>query len=397
MTGKLTAQAGTPHYRRTLVDRNRILKVTDRRFHAAWEELRGAKLWITETVAGECVRARDFSDLDAVRAEAARLATTQPVGSMAAMDAAQEVWWLDEWAAPEGIVGLRRLDERAMRARDALLARMVPEHFGCADADEVAELADARIVAETVVLKEELLLSSNFNRVDVDELNRWLRSHAQGVDANGSGPVHLVDGYVKECMEQSEAGRSLGIRATLAGFWPEDRKADDDEIIASALEASARMTKRRAHLNASGTYIAEHLSAAHWRGWIGQAISSLRKHGGERVQGAERRHPKHRAWERKRYIDNTPALAAALHETRRRFPNGTIGFKVTDAHRRYTITWSKGPGEGAVDVGTASGAAATAEALIICGVEPESQRSELVEALVRGREIEITRQKDGQI
>ena len=252
MTGKLTAQAGTPHYRRTLVDRNRILKVTDRRFHAAWEELRGAKLWITETVAGECVRARDFSDLGAVRAEAARLATTQPVGSMAAMDAAQEVWWLDEWAAPEGIVGLRRLDERAMRARDALLAKMVPEHFGCADADEVAELADARIVAETVVLKEELLLSSNFNRVDVDELNRWLRSHAQGVDANGSGPVHLVDEYVKECMEQSEAGRSLGINDEGLDHAPGAGKPDRATATRGGTRSVARVAPRAASVPALG-------------------------------------------------------------------------------------------------------------------------------------------------
>ena len=94
---------------------------------------------------------------------------------------------------------------------------MVPEHFECASTEEVEELADARIVAETVTLREELLLSSNFNRIEVDELNEWLRNE-QGIGkSTGGGPIHLVDGYIKECMEQSEAGRTLGVKAVLGG------------------------------------------------------------------------------------------------------------------------------------------------------------------------------------
>ena len=73
---------------------------------------------------------------------------------------------------------------------------MVPEHFGCADTDEVEQLADARIVAETVTLGEEILLSSNFNRLEVDELNRWLRTRGPGARQSGEGPIHLVDGYI---------------------------------------------------------------------------------------------------------------------------------------------------------------------------------------------------------
>jgi len=64
MTAKLTAPAGTGGFRCTFVDRNRIAKVTDRRFHAAWEELRASKLWITETVAGECPGNRRIGNLE---------------------------------------------------------------------------------------------------------------------------------------------------------------------------------------------------------------------------------------------------------------------------------------------------------------------------------------------
>ena len=295
MTAKLTAHADTAAYRRTFVDRNRIIKITDRRFHAAWEELRGARLWITETVAGECVRARDFADLATIRVVPAQLCRTEPPGSMAAMDAAQEVWWIDEWQSATGIVGLRRLDAGQKHERDALLRRMVPEHFACADTDEVEQLADARIVAETVTLEEELLLSSNFNRLELDEPNRWLRTHGPGTGQRTEGPIHLVDGYLKECMEQTEAGRMLGLKAVIAGFWPEDRPADDDEIIASAVHATARMGKKGAHLNKTGTYLADRLTDLRWRNWIVRTIGEMRACGGERIQAAERRHPKHMA------------------------------------------------------------------------------------------------------
>ena len=91
MTAKLTAQAGAEDFRRTFVDRNRILKVTDRCFHAAWEELCACKLWITETVAGECVGSRRIGNLEAMRAEAARVCRTEDPATMTAGDAAQDV------------------------------------------------------------------------------------------------------------------------------------------------------------------------------------------------------------------------------------------------------------------------------------------------------------------
>ena len=395
MTAKLSAQAGTDAYRRTLVDRNRILKITDRRFHAAWEEMRDAKLWITETVASECVRARSFANLGALRAAAAQACRTEPPGSLEGLDAAQEVWWIDEWEAESGIVGLRRLDAEQKRQRDALLRRMIPGHFECATTDEVEELADARIVAETVTLGEELLLSSNFNRIEVDELNEWLRNGERGGEGAGGGPIHLVDGYIKECMEQTEAGRTLGLKAVLAGFWPEERGADEDEIIANAVTATGRMQRKDAHLNSTGEYLADRLTDLRWRDWIVRTIEEMRAEGGVRLQAAERRHPKHRPWERKQYGDNTPELAKRLDEARWRYPDGRIGFNVSDTNTTYTITWTKGPGEEAVVIGTAKNAASTAETLIICGLEPENNRIETVEALTQGRVMEIARQRAG--
>ena len=159
--------------------------------------MRGAKLWITETVAGECVRARSFADLGALRAAAAQVCRTEPSGSLERTDAAQEVWWIDEWEAESGIVGPRRLNAEQRQQREALLRRMIPDHFNCIDTEELEQLADARIVAETVTLGEELLHSSNFNRIEVEELNAWLRKDRNAVEGTAEGPIHLVGGYIR--------------------------------------------------------------------------------------------------------------------------------------------------------------------------------------------------------
>ena len=66
---------------------------------------------------------------------------------------------------------------------------------------------------------------------------------------------------------------------------------------------------------------------------------------------------------------------------------------MTEGSSAYTIAWTKGPGEETTLIGTARDAASAAEALIICGLEPESERVETIEALMRGREMQLARER----
>ena len=70
---------------------------------------------------------------------------------------------------------------------------------------------------------------------------------------------------------------------------------------------------------------------------------------------------------------------------------------MTEDSTAYTIAWTKGPREQTTVIGTAPDAASAAEALIICGLERESERVETIEALVRGWEMQLALQRtDGQ-
>ena len=84
---------------------------------------------------------------------------------------------------------MKRLNEAQAECRDRLLQTMIPEHTECAAQEDVEQLADARMVAEIAALGEEFLLSSNFNRIEVEDLNRWLlRAAGEAIEPVGTAP-----------------------------------------------------------------------------------------------------------------------------------------------------------------------------------------------------------------
>ena len=384
---KLVAQAGSNEYRRTFLDWNRLIKITDRRFHCTWEELRGARAWITPRVARECLSRGDPENLERTRREAVAICENEATRALARRDAAQDIWWIDEWCSTSGIVGLAVLDERMDEVRTELLEKIPPRLFHTENQEALEAHPDARIVAEVVACGAELLLSSNFNTVEIDELNEWLHKSGYATRGEGSGPVHVVDSYVHECMETMEEGRLLGLKAVLAGFWPEDRNCDVDEVQASAMEAIARMQSKGAHLNQTGSYLSEKLTDRRWKPWIDATINEMREGAGRRAREAERRHPKHKAWQKKAYGDNTPELAGRLAELRMRWPQGRIRYQIAEGVKTYGLGWLTKDGGEVLQIGEATNARVVAEVLAICGMESERKVDEKAGGIAQGRAV----------
>ena len=390
---KLVAHAGSDAYRRTFLDWNRLIKITDRRFHCTWEELRGARAWITPRVARECLSRGDPENLERTRREAAAICEDEATRPLARRDAAQDIWWIDEWRSTNGIVGLAVLDERMDAVRTDLLEKMPPGLFHTESQEALEAHADARIVAEVVACGAELLLSSNFNTVEIDDLNEWLHTRGYVTTKQEAGPIHVVDSYVHECMESTDEGRTLGVKAVLAGFWPEDRDCDPDEVRASAMEAIARMQGKGAHLNKTGAYLSDKLTDRRWKPWMDATIDKMREGAGQRVRAAERRHPKHKAWRKKAYGDNTPELAGRLAELRMRWPEGRIKYGVARGVDTYKLGWLTKEGGEVLQIGEAAHAGVVAEVLAICGMESERQVDETAGRLAQDRAVFLERQR----
>lgn len=393
---KSIAHASHAQARRTFLDRNRIVKVTDRRFHCAWEELRGARAWITPTVARECL-VGDAEHLDDMRRTATAVVEEDGLTTLRGRDAAQRLWWMDQWTTEHGIIGLATLAPEQESIRDRLLATMPPRYFNCESQAELDDSSDARLVAEVVALDEDVLLSSNFNTVEVKELNQWLHEHVQDDGRPTSdGPVHLVDNYLKESIETGHQGADLAMRTILGAFWPEVHECSQEDVLANALQATGRFQSPGGHLKLTGAYLQARLVSPDWQPWIAKTIEDLRTNGAERVQQAERRHPKHRAWEKKPYRDNTPKLARALHEARLRWPDGAMRYSIDAQTPAYGLNWLTKPGGDVIPLGTAKDAAHAAETLTICGLELESRRTAIAEDIEVARRAYLARMEREQ-
>ena len=389
---KLVAHRSEKEYRKTFLDWNRLIKVTQRRFHCAWEELRGARPWITPRVASEVLSQGDPEDLANTRARAIEICEDASTDRLRRRDAAQDIWWIDEWTSPNGIVGLTHLDAAQKERRNELLEAMPKELFQVDSQDDVADHPDARITAEIVALDAELLLSSNFNTIDISGLNDWLHAHGHA-QRDTRGPIHVVDDYLHECLTTLEQGRILGMQAVLASAWPEDRGSEPEEVIASAVEATQRMKSPGGHLQQTGTYLEERLLSGGWRGWVRETIERLRRHGAERVQGAQRRHPKYKAWTRKTYGDNTPELAHKLAQAKWVRPTGQLRMRVDERDTGYGLVWEGVAGQEPIDIGYADTAQTVAEVLAICGIQPESDKDSSAGGIASGREEYLKRDR----
>ena len=67
------------------------------------------------------------------------------------LNAAAQLWWLDEWARPDGIYGLRDLTPNEVRRYDWLIDHVPIEGFkGADDREALRGLPDAQIVCETL-------------------------------------------------------------------------------------------------------------------------------------------------------------------------------------------------------------------------------------------------------
>ena len=90
---------------------------------------------------------------------------------------------MDQCTTDHGVIGLATLIPEQVSIRDRLLATIPPPYFNCESQTELDDSGGARLVAEVVALDEDVLLSSNFNAVEVHDLclsmaNRATRSRS---------------------------------------------------------------------------------------------------------------------------------------------------------------------------------------------------------------------------
>ena len=235
---------------KTYFDQNRLVKETDRRFHATDIELSGGFIQIVPAVAARLtpqVRIGAWSFTESTLSQAEQIETD--LGNAREVRRIREQrWWARQWRQRNGLFRVRQLN----RAEDALAQRLLgpegmpPDCFPRAEGS-LADDNDAQIVAQVIAVGGTLLISSNLVMIRDRKLQEWFDKHHNewpGVQARKL--VQRVDPWFSRWWHH-ERGPTVFTRTALAAFWPESPGASPELVRAHAEEGLSAMAPRALH------------------------------------------------------------------------------------------------------------------------------------------------------
>ncbi len=231
---------------KTYFDQNRLLKETDRRFHATDVERVGGFIQIVPAVVARLapqvtIGAWGFTETTLLQAEQiqADRGNDREVHRLR-----EQRWWTRQWRRPNGLYRVRQLD----RAENALAERLLgphgipPECFPRAEGALVDD-NDAQIVAQVIAVGGTLLIRSNRVMIREQMLQEWFdRHHNEWPGVQARKLVQRVDPWFCRWWRH-ERGPAVCTRSALAAFWPESTEASPRRVRTHAEAGLAAMAR----------------------------------------------------------------------------------------------------------------------------------------------------------
>ena len=244
----------------TYHDENRLIHETDRRLHAADMELSGGYIQVVPAVAKKIAAF--------VQEGALAWSEGQTQQAEALQDDAEEArrlrgerWWISEWRRKDGLYRLKRLtgEERALTrlllGRDGLPTDAFPRAQG-----RLADDNDAQMVAEVMASGGRMIITSNRVLIEKDMLDEWLKrnqNHWPGLSSDKL--LADVDPLYTRWWKGHPLGPKLMTRIVLNAYWPQNERAQTEEVIAEAKKG------------------AQSLERGHMKNFAGLVLERLRK------------------------------------------------------------------------------------------------------------------------
>ena len=214
-----------------VVDTSELKRPTQRKLHAAWQELHGRELLATPTVATELapLGAIDTgTDVSVAEQQLAIRATELSVTRV--NDLQRQVWWARMWRNPDSQYRIVPLTARQEELAERILTEIDPRCFPGTDPEDIPDRPDARIVAESLVLGATMLLTSNLRSIDHIEVNKWTIEHGAEWGIRPERLLHDADDtFVKWTVE--DAALERWVQAGPLACWPPRDDADAIAVI----------------------------------------------------------------------------------------------------------------------------------------------------------------------
>ena len=278
-------------WRKTFYDTNRLKHPAQRMFHSAWAELRGERIWLTRTIAGELSRERlergDADELAAARA--ARQARGAAAGGRRYEN---ELWWLDQMCGGQGIMRVHAVEEEeARRIEDA--RRSLDDHFAGSTGgiQGVRGEADAAILCEVLASGGSVVLTQNIVSMRHDLINEWAMEYAEERRLEPRELVLEADATIAADAEREE-GRSTLMQTVCGLLWSKEHGPGRIEAdLPTYLELL-----ERAELPLVATVVEDEVAQRRRRGTWTETLSQAGDQLPGRTRAQEETHPKFGGW-----------------------------------------------------------------------------------------------------
>jgi len=227
----------------TVVDTSELLRPTQRKLHAAWQELHGRKVLATPTVARE-LAPLGADVLDNRGHSAAEIALRNRAATLSPRRRAElqrQQWWATMWQDHQSPYGILSLTDAQEELVDQLLDDIDSRCFPRTDPVFIDRHPDARIVCESIAVGATMLLTSNMQTIDHIEVNRWAIENAPryGLAAR---PVlrQADDAFLERTTDPVEL--ETWLQAGLLASWPDADDAPARKVIERTIATITAMT-----------------------------------------------------------------------------------------------------------------------------------------------------------
>ena len=217
---------------KTYFDQNRVVRPTDRRWHAADLEYCGLRLLTVPAMAAKLapnVAVGAWGRNEQQLAQLAREAREEGRGLDVRRLQTQR-WWNAQWRQEGGLYGVDRLTRDEYALSEALLGPngLPPDAFPRLDGP-VEEHNDAQILAQVVARGGTMLITSDSEFVDEVELARWRREEGSAWRLRVEHVVYDADAlYTGWAMHPGIGDRF--VRTALGAYWPAEAGAGVNRI-----------------------------------------------------------------------------------------------------------------------------------------------------------------------
>lgn len=227
-----------------VVDTSELKRPTQRRLHAAWREVHGQKVLATPMVASELapLSADSLGTGDPSVAETLLETRAGSLTPRRKSELDQQAWWAQMWRDPESPYRIVPLTAEQASLAERVCEQIDPRCFPNTDPDDIPDLADARIIAESLAVDAKMLLTSNLQSIDHVEVNRWAVDNGE---AYGFKPERVLFQADVTLIEWTTEPDKLDrwIQAGLLACWPGRDEADARDIIESTLTTIGSMMR----------------------------------------------------------------------------------------------------------------------------------------------------------